>query len=88
MDDINEEFSIPPANRAGAAEDRAVLEQAISGFLGYSIDLDNVKDNLPPHLMEMPELSPLEEARLRVMAAAMTRRRASSRGESSGISIK
>ncbi len=71
VDDISEEFSIPPANRAGAAEERAVLEQAFAGFLGFSIDLDNVKDNLPPHLMEMPELSPLEEARLRVMAAGI-----------------
>jgi CheY-like chemotaxis protein/tetratricopeptide (TPR) repeat protein len=71
VDDINEEFTIPPSNRAGAAEERAVLEQAISGFQGFNIDLDGVKDNLPPHLIEMPELSPLEEARLRVMAAGI-----------------
>jgi CheY-like chemotaxis protein len=71
VDDINEEFTIPPSNRAGAAEERAVLEQAFSGFQGFNIDIDGIKDNLPPRLIEMPDLTPLEEARLRVMAAGI-----------------
>ena len=29
VDDINEEFTLPPRNRAGAAEERAVVEQAL-----------------------------------------------------------
>lgn len=71
VDDIHEEFSKRPSGRSGAAEERAILDQALAGFNGFPIDVSELKDNLPPRLAGMPELSPLEEARLRVLAAGL-----------------
>ena len=71
VDDIHEEFSTGPSGRSGAAEERAILDQALAGFAGYPIEVEALKENLPPRLSGMPDLSPLEEARLRVLAAGL-----------------
>ena len=74
VDDIREEFTKRRSSRVGAAEERAMIDQALAGFDGFPIEPDSIKENLPPRFQEGNDFTPFEEARLRVLGAVRSSR--------------
>ena len=70
--ETHEEFTPGKSQRPGAAEERARVERALVIFDRLDIDLNYVRDNLPPRPRRpFPEMDREEVTQLRVLAGAV-----------------
>jgi len=70
--ETHEEFTPDKNQRPGAAEERARVERALTIFDRLDIDLEYIRENLPPRPRRpFPELERDEVTRLRVLAGAV-----------------
>ncbi|MEE2786128.1 MAG: hypothetical protein VX589_02245 [Myxococcota bacterium] len=72
--ETHDEFSPNKVERTGAAEARALVEQALNDFSNVGVDLNAVRASMPPAPWGYDELGEQDMARMRALAAVLDNR--------------
>ncbi len=72
--ETHDQFTPDKVDRTGASEKRAMIEEALSSFGRLSLDLDQIRQSLPPAPRHYSALTELEMTRVRVLAAVLESR--------------